>query len=158
MDVVGRWVTLKQSLKGDEGEVKDGMDIALCVVDTHFNEVYFSGANRPLFVTDKDGKIIELLPNRNAIGGELKEAAKKFDTKRFSFIPGQRMYLTSDGYVSQFGGKNNKKFMKSLFITTLEELQHQPIEQQKDTLQKLLTEWTGSNEQVDDVLIVGIEL
>ncbi len=149
---------LKQAIKGDEEEIKDGMDIALCMVDTHFNELYFASANRPVFISDKNGKIVELLPDRNTVGGGFMEGIKKFETRRFPITTGQRIYLSSDGYVSQFGGINGKKFMKSRFIKTLEEFQNQLIDQQKNILQNVLVEWMGSNEQVDDVMIVGIEL
>ena len=149
---------LKQTIKGDEEEVKDGMDIALCIVDTHFNELYFVGANRPLFISDENGKILELLPDRNTVGGGFMEDVKKFETKRFSIIHGQRMYLSSDGFISQFGGINGKKFMKSRFIKTLEAFQNQPIDQQKSRLQSVLMDWMGNNEQVDDIMVAGIEL
>lgn len=150
---------LKEALKNDKGEIRDGMDIALCVVDTYFKEVYFSGAYRPLFVSDENGKINELMGNSFAIGGGTENLSKEFETKRFSILPGQRIYLTSDGYYSQFGGPLEKKFMKKRFREkTLTNLQSFPIEEQKDKLEQILTDWTGTNEQVDDVMIIGIEL
>jgi PAS domain S-box-containing protein len=149
---------LKQSLKGDAEEVKDGMDIIFCVIDTYFNELYFAGAHHPVYTTDENGKIIEHHSGRNSIGGEILEINKKFDTKRFPIHPGQRIYLTSDGYSSQFGGLEGRKFMKSRFKKTLGELQHHPIESQRKMLQQILTDWSGDNEQVDDIMIIGIEM
>ncbi len=149
---------LSEALKGVMGEVKDGMDIALCVIDTYFNEIHFSGANNSLFLSGDDGKITELKSDRHPIGGGIQKTDKKFETKRFPIIPGQRIYLSSDGYYSQFGGEQGKKFMKSRFKQTLEELQPLPIEEQQSKLNRLFTEWSGKQEQTDDVLVMGIEL
>jgi PAS domain S-box-containing protein len=149
---------LKETMQSDTEEVRDGMDIVLCVIDSAFNEIYFTGALRPLFASDDKGDIVEWKGNSCAIGGGIGEVTKKFETQRFSIIPGQRIYLTSDGYYSQFGGKSDKKFMKDRFITTLKKLQVHPVEEQKNILEQVLTEWKGNNEQVDDILVIGIEL
>jgi PAS domain S-box-containing protein len=151
-------IRLKHAVRGDEDEVKDGMDITLCIVDTYLNELYFAGANNSLYLTDAQNKIQEMPADRIAIGGMILEEEKYFETKRAAFLPGQRIYLCSDGYYSQFGGKYGKKFMKSCFVKMLDELQMAPIEKHKSMLMNTFTEWKGKNEQVDDVLIIGIEL
>ncbi len=151
-------IRLKQKMRGDHGEVKDGMDMALCVVDTAFNELYFAGALRPLFITDAYGHIKEIAAARHCIGGAVLEAQKHFESHRMPFEPGQRIYLTSDGYYSQFGGPDNKKFMKSKFKASLAAIQPLNMKEQCLQLTEILQEWQGKHEQVDDVLVVGIEL
>ena len=86
------------------------------------------------------------------------EEKKCFKTKKFTYVPGQRMYLSSDGYYSQFGGSKGKKFMRSQFINKLDELQTYPIDKQKELLMRVFIEWKSGTEQVDDVLVIGIEL
>lgn len=151
-------VRLKQAVKGDEGEVKDGMDLTLCIVDTQLKEIYFAGAHNSLFLTNEEGVVSEMHADRSSIGGTAQEGKKYFETKRFSFFTGQRLYLSSDGYYSQFGGFKNKKFMKSQFELTLTGLQVHPIERQKEILLDVFSKWKGNNQQVDDVLVVGLEL
>jgi len=151
-------IRLKTAVKGDLGEVRDGMDVVLCMIDSGFYELHFAGAYRPLFISDADGNINELTPDRQGIGGSLNEKLKHFATKRSPIIPNQRIYLTSDGYYSQFGGADDKKFMKARFKDLLETIQPSTMAEQKVLLRKALTAWTGTNEQVDDVLVVGIEL
>jgi len=151
-------IRLKAAMRGDYHEVKDGMDIVLCLMDSSFYELYFAGALRPLFISDADGKINEITPNRQTVGGGTDEADKHFVTKRSAIVPGQRIYLTSDGYYSQFGGPDEKKFMKARFKTTLEGMQHEPMEKQMALLREALKAGTGDLDQVDDVLVVGIEL
>jgi len=149
---------LKDAVKGGHGEVRDGMDIVLCMIDNGFHELYYAGAYRPLFISNADGTISELLPDRQSIGGSMMEEKKHFVTKRMPIVPKQRIYLTSDGYYSQFGGPNNKKFMKSRFIQTLQDIQGHTMAEQKQLLRTALIEWQGDHEQVDDVLVVGLEL
>ncbi len=151
-------IRLKQAVKGDDNEVKDGMDIALCIVDTYFNEVHFAGAYQSLYICETDGKIHELAGTRCSVGGGVYEESKRFETKRYAFRPGQCMYLSSDGYYSQFGGTRGKKFMRNRFVQSLEEIQHQTVDQQKASLQNIFSDWKGDHEQVDDVLVVGIKL
>jgi PAS domain S-box-containing protein len=149
---------LTAAVKGDTQEVKDGMDIALCMIDTSFSELYYAGAYQPIYISDTNGKISELTASRFSIGAGTEQANKRFETKRFSITTGQRIYLSSDGYYSQFGGDKDKKFMKSGFRKALEELQTIPLIEQNSMLKKTLSDWAGENEQVDDVLVVGIEL
>ena len=149
---------LKQAVKGDEGEVKDGMDLTLCIVDSQLNELSVAGANNSLYVTTPQNVVQEIHTNHVAIGGTMLENKKHFDTKKIHFFPGQRIYLSSDGYYSQFGGAKGKKFMKSNFTNTLTAIQQQPFEKQKQQLMDVFSEWKGNNLQVDDVLVVGIEL
>jgi len=149
---------LKSAVKGDLGEVKDGMDVVLCMIDHGFYELHFAGAYRPLFISDAKGNINELTPDRQGIGGSQHEELKHFATKRSAIIPKQRIYLTSDGYYSQFGGPDDKKYMKSRFVRTLQSMQGSPMAEQKALLLAAFEDWQGDAEQVDDVLVVGIEL
>lgn len=149
---------LLQTTKKDTNDVQDGMDVCLCIVDSYFNEIYFTGAMRPLFIADHKGEVREIRGNRATIGGDTSGTEKHFETQRFPIKAGQRIYLTTDGYYSQFGGEQNKKFMKTRFKRTLETIQHLPINEQGDELQKILKEWAGNNDQVDDIMVVGIEL
>jgi len=149
---------LIKALESDRYQVQDGMDVCLCVIDTHFNELYFSGALRPLFIASADGTVTEVRGSRCTVGGDALGVPKQFGMQRFPITPGQRIYLTSDGYYSQFGGPSDKKFQKSRFKKTLASMQHLTMQQQEQKLLQLYRQWSGPREQVDDVLVVGIEL
>jgi PAS domain S-box-containing protein len=149
---------LEEAVQGVNAVVNDGMDIGLCVVDTYFNEVYFSGAYRPLFYTDEKGTINELAANPFPIGGGRQFQNKKFETQRFNTFKGQRIYLSTDGYYSQFGGPKDKKFMKSKFRETLHEIQSESMLQQKVKLTKIFNDWKANAEQIDDIMVVGFEI
>lgn len=143
---------------GNHEEVKDGMDIGVCVIDRAVNQLTFAGAYRPLFVRTTNGCFQETDGNPYSIGGGFNARKKDFQTTTFDIEQGTTFYLASDGYYSQFGGLFGKKYMKSKFRETLKTVSDQPIEQQKDSLLKILAEWQGSNEQVDDILVVGFRV
>jgi serine phosphatase RsbU (regulator of sigma subunit) len=68
------------------------------------------------------------------------------------------MYLFSDGYADQFGGPEDKKFFISRFEELLLNIHNKPVEEQKELLKTTLYEWMGSNDQVDDILVIGIRI
>jgi serine phosphatase RsbU (regulator of sigma subunit) len=140
---------------GKAEDVKDGMDLGVCVIDKAKHKMSFSGAYRSLFFRDSKGNFQEIPGNPFSIGGGVNGRRKDFKLETFTFEPGTTFYMSSDGYYSQFGGPEGKKFMKSRFRDTLAEISEQPVEQQKENLSKIFNEWQGSNEQVDDVLVLG---
>ncbi|MCG3167511.1 MAG: hypothetical protein POELPBGB_03303 [Bacteroidia bacterium] len=148
---------LISSLKngGSAEDVKDGMDIGVCVIDRNTKQLSFAGAYRPLFVCTPEGNFSEIQGNPYSIGGGLNGRKKNFHTSTIDITEDTTFYLFSDGYYSQFGGSKGKKFMKSKFRDTIAAVSLQPFETQKETLLNTLANWQGSNEQVDDILVLG---
>jgi len=64
-------------------------------------------------------------------------------------------YIFSDGYVDQFGGSENKKFMYRRFRYLLLTIHSFPINDQKSILEENIRTWMGVNEQVDDMMVIG---
>lgn len=133
----------------------DGMDIALCRIDRKQHEILFAGAFRPLYWMHQ-GQITVINGDRQPIGGSHHDPARRFTVHRVAYHPGDRIYLFSDGYVDQFGGPERRKFMTARFSDLLLTYQHLPLEAQHDLLERTFLEWKGSEEQVDDVCVLGI--
>jgi PAS domain S-box-containing protein len=146
------------SLRQETGLVKDGMDIALCRVDKENKILTFSGAQRPLFYYD--GTTLNEIPgNKMGVGGFMSgDYLKTFSQTEIHYKEGDTFYLTSDGYYSQFGGENRKKLMKKRFVEHIASIVSLPITEQEQTLRSYYTEWQGNEEQVDDVLVIGIKM
>jgi PAS domain S-box-containing protein len=146
------------SLRQEAGLVKDGMDIALCRVDKENKVLTFAGAQRPLFYYD--GTSMNEIPgNKMGVGGFMSgHYLKTFTQTEINYKEGDIFYLTSDGYYSQFGGENKKKLMKKRFIEHITSVAGLPVIEQERTLSKYYTEWQGNEEQVDDVLVIGIKM
>jgi serine phosphatase RsbU (regulator of sigma subunit) len=107
---------------------------------------------------EDNGSVIEVKPTRSSIGGNRLEGRKNFETRRFPIHAGQKIYLCSDGYYSQFGGPKNTKLMKASFLTELGKHNTLPITEQGLALKTAIENWMGTHQQIDDIMVVGIEL
>lgn len=163
---------LKQ--KGETGEQKDGMDMALVSIDHKKKTVQFSGANNPLYIVTTNGvntmgeeikgipgkgtdsTLYEIKADRMPIG--IFENMNPFQLHQFKFSEGDTLYLFSDGFADQFGGKEGKKFMYSPFKQLLLENSDESLPEQKEILETSFRNWSREYEQVDDVLVMGIKL
>jgi ligand-binding sensor domain-containing protein/serine phosphatase RsbU (regulator of sigma subunit) len=135
--------------------LKDGMDISFCVIDKANYSLEFAGAFNPLYLV-RDNKIIEIKGNRFAVSMEKKAEELNFTTHFMNLQKGDMMYIFSDGYADQFGGYENKKFKYRRLRHLLLNIHNLPLERQKAYLDESMDSWKGKNEQVDDILIIGI--
>ncbi|MBI4945038.1 MAG: SpoIIE family protein phosphatase [Bacteroidetes bacterium] len=71
---------------------------------------------------------------------------------------GDRLYIFSDGFSDQFGGENRRKFLPKRFKESLLQIAHLPMSEQRETLNNIFENWKGSNEQIDDVTVLGIKI
>jgi serine phosphatase RsbU (regulator of sigma subunit) len=156
---IGIRKTLKQS--NLEIGIKDGMDIAFLLIEMKSkNEklnISYSGANRPLWILKNNQKeILEIKATKTAIGGYTLDN-QVFVQHELCLEKGDAIYLFSDGYADQFGGDSGKKMMTKRFKELLIENSHLSMKEQGIQLENYFNKWKGNtNEQVDDVLIIGI--
>lgn len=64
-------------------------------------------------------------------------------------------YIYSDGYADQFGGHNNRKYMAGKLKDFLVEISAKSMNEQQQLLAENHYNWRGTNEQVDDLLVIG---
>ncbi len=146
---------LKQ--KGESGESKDGMDISLIRFNLENKELQWAGAYNPLWVVQKDKPgMLEIVPDKQPIGYTI--SPSPFKNHVYQAVPGDTIYLLTDGYADQFGGVKGKKFKYKQLKETISEIQAQPFNQQKETLNNTFEKWRGDLEQLDDVTFVGIRI
>ncbi len=138
-----------------EWEVKDGMDIALCSYNRATLELVYAGAHNPLYLF-RDGELSERKGEKLSIGGTKQDDT--FTDHKLQLQKGDVIYLFSDGFPDQKGGPNNKKFYYAPFQELLKEIHQKPMEEQKITLDKTITDWIGSGEQIDDIIIFGVRI
>ncbi|MCX6255475.1 MAG: tetratricopeptide repeat protein [Bacteroidia bacterium] len=142
--------------KGIRDEAKDGMDLSLCVIDRTKNVLQYSGANNNLYMV-RDGELIDYHADRMPIGiYDLVD--KDFTSHNIQTMPGDLIYMFSDGYADQFGGPNHKKFKYTTLKALLIEIHKLPLTEQKQILEKQFFDWKGNSEQIDDVLILGLKI
>ncbi len=157
--------------RGERGEQKDGMDLALCSIDYDNLKLQFAGANNPLYLV-REAKLPEpphdrKIPGENFNLYELKgdrmpvgyhDTMGNFTLRETDLIQGDVIYLFTDGYADQFGGPEQKKLQYRNFKKLLLDICHYPMKEQGDHLDKTLLMWKGELEQIDDILVVGIRI
>jgi serine phosphatase RsbU (regulator of sigma subunit) len=144
---------VQETFSGSGEEVKDGMDISLCVLDREKMLLQFSGANNGLYHISQ-GILTDIKADKQPIGSF--SHATEFSCHEIKLEKGDTIYLSSDGFPDQFGGENGKKLKSKHFKRLLQEGSHLPCNEQKEKLQKSFNDWKGSFEQLDDVCVMGI--
>jgi len=145
------------SLKQTENESHDGMDISLCSFHLADKELQYAGANRPLWLV-RDGECIVYQPDKFPIGGLQVARNRIFTNQTVQLQAGDTLYIFTDGYADQFGGTLNKKLMTAKFKEMLLSIQYMSMREQENWLKQYFEQWKGHNEQVDDVLVIGVRI
>ncbi|MCK7532158.1 MAG: serine/threonine-protein phosphatase [Marinilabiliales bacterium] len=143
--------TLKQSVA--EENVKDGMDVAACVIDFDTSTLYFAGANNPLYLV-RDKALIHYRPDKMPVA--IHYTMTDFTLHKIDLKKGDCFYIFSDGYADQFGGPDQRKFMSKQLKEVLVGMAHMPMIDQGARLTELFTDWQGDSPQVDDVTVIGV--
>lgn len=150
-------VEIRTALQQETTGNNDGMDIALCIYRKEKNTLEFSGAKSSL-VYIQNNKLEQVKGDVHPIGGI--RSIKGFSFRKH-IIPIEELtmiYLFSDGYRDQFGGKDNKKFMAKKFNELLLNIHQRPLHEQQEILDKTIEEWKGNYPQTDDILVMGIRI
>jgi len=145
----------------ESGESMDGIDIALCSFNLENRELQFAGANNPLYLI-RDGELTIIKADKMPVGIFFK-GETGFSNHEIKLEENDSIYMFSDGYADQFGGPNGKKFMLKHFQQLLCDIHKKPMKEQKEILDRTIEEWksvyekqTGSDEQIDDILVFGL--
>jgi serine phosphatase RsbU (regulator of sigma subunit) len=148
---------VKTSLhQNDNSYNKDGMDIALAIIDHAYMKLQYAGANNPLVIC-RDSKIINIAPDKMPIGIHSAEI-ESFTLNEFNLEPNDIVYMFSDGYVDQFGGDKLKRLGTSKFEKILTYASKLQIKAQRYFLEEKILEWMIDTEQIDDILVLGVKI
>lgn len=156
LNILSKGIEATFSRNEDDLSVKDGMDIALCMVDKKKKRLEFAGAFNSLYLI-RDNRLTEIKGDRFSIGLTANEFGKPFTNHFLELENEDRIYIFTDGYVDQFGGPKGKKFMYRRFRHMLLAVHKIPMQEQKKFLEDTLESWMYDVEQVDDIQVVGIQ-
>ena len=134
----------------------DGMDIALCSVNTKKMTLFLASAMMRL-VMIRNNAAKEIKGDRFSISRNT-PADACFTNHTIDLVKGDAFYIFSDGYCDQFGGKKQKKIMYKRFEKLLLDIHQKEMKEQKTTLENAHKEWKGNIEQVDDILVIGFRV
>lgn len=140
--------------------IKDGMEIGICVINLDDYSMEYAGAGIPLY--HYDGNELNVFkPVKEMAGGfeevEERDVENKIIKVEVNLKKGDRIFLASDGFQDQFGGKEDKKYMVRNFRTLLLETSKLPLSEQNSKIKETFSSWKNNSSQTDDVLVMGFE-
>jgi serine phosphatase RsbU (regulator of sigma subunit) len=144
--------------QGEGSDSKDGMDITLVSLSKSGEETHvkFAGANNPIWII-QSGNLREIKGDKQPVGVS-SGLVKGFTEHSFSLTKGDQLYLFSDGFADQFGGKDGKKFRSKNMQDLVMSVHDQSMLVQKRTLAEKMDQWKSELEQVDDMLVIGLRI
>ena len=150
---------IKQSLRqtGKREESRDGIDIALCIIDTKTNRMQYSGAYSPLYViSNNNGESVlkEFKADLMPVGVHF-SIDKSFTNHEIQLEIGDTIYISTDGFTDQVGGTDHARFGSKNFKKLLTDIHDRPMYEQKEILDQTLNKWMGEHPQRDDILVIG---
>ncbi len=151
-----------KALRQQEGDnqSQDGMEMSLCVIDNKKKIIEFAGAMTPIYVVN-DNILDVVQPDSKEIGGINSVVRKnkkiEFTTTQIPIQKNMCVYMFTDGYMDQFGGKENKKFNTLNFKSLLLNIQEMDMNKQKQAIELAMKDWKGNYRQIDDMLVIGIK-
>lgn len=148
--------TLKQDRVG--ADARDGMDIALCKINLKDNILEYAGAHRPLYLL-RDNQLQEFKGERRAIGGipSVKKAEQPFTNHIVNILPSDKIFIFSDGLPDQVGGPDGKKYSAARIREHISANPENSMNDYEALFSKDFQSYKGSNKQIDDILLIGIE-
>jgi serine phosphatase RsbU (regulator of sigma subunit) len=149
-----REIVIQEFEKSDE-EMKDGMDISLCVLNINTKKLLWAGANNPLWIL-REGKILEYKPNKQPIGRYI--TTHPFETHQIDLFENDCIYIFTDGFQDQFGGDRGKKYKISKLRNLILMMDQKSMAEQHQLISEEFNEWKGDFEQVDDVCVFGVKI
>jgi hypothetical protein len=135
------------------------MDLSMVVIDKEKQIMEFAGAKNSIIYI-QNGELYTLKADKMTIGGEQKEEERIFTKQTVDISQPTTIYLFSDGYQDQFGGKNNKKFMISQMRKLFLDFENTQMSDQQNILKQKIENWMteGQETQIDDILVLGVKI
>jgi len=149
---------LRQTELSDANVNKDGMEIALIRVDFKAKKLWYSGANRLLWILKKQVEEIDEVKPTKASIASFTAVDFKYVGHEVQLEEGDAVYMTSDGYPDQFGGAEGKKFMTKNLKKLILSIRNKDIPEQESIIKSTINNWMKGYEQVDDLLFIGIKM
>ena len=142
------------------GEIQDGMDLSLCVVDKKKKELLFSGARNGIYIIN-NGNVksykADMLPAGGSYSKKSKVMNREFTSQKIKLNKSDWVTMYSDGYPDQLGGDR----IMSMGGVKFEEILKKTVLLSEGRNEYLISEfdkWKGEFPQVDDLLVIGFKV
>ncbi|CAN2041169.1 two-component system, sensor histidine kinase ChiS [Candidatus Magnetomoraceae bacterium gMMP-15] len=149
-------MAVKTSLyaEGKKSGSDDGMDAAICFINTKKQVLTFAGAKLPLICVS-DGKVKVTKGDRQSIGYKNAKIDFDFTNHEFPVLPGMSFYMSTDGITDQTGGPKRFPYGNKRFRNLLKEIAEKPFDKQKQIIIESFLNWKADTPRKDDVTVLG---
>ncbi|MCQ2250356.1 MAG: SpoIIE family protein phosphatase [Bacteroidales bacterium] len=162
---------------------KDGMDLSLVRYDVDTKMLHFAAANNNGYLVQhfckdqeeqakanllkpehlretEDGYLrLTIMPADSMPIGVYIREKESFTKSSYQLKEGDSFYLTSDGYIDQFGGKWGRKFLTKNFQKLVMDINSYDMKHQEKIVIETHENWIGdSYDQLDDIIVIGIRV
>ncbi len=155
LDYMNRELLRTLNKNMEEIVINDGMDMSVCAFNPKTKKLNYAGANHVMYHIH-DNQLANYDGDKQAIGLQSQEKLKAFTNHELTIERGDVIYMFTDGFEDQFGGEKSKKYKSSRFREFLQSIHTNKMQEQKNLLEQEFINWKGKNEQLDDVLVIGI--
>jgi serine phosphatase RsbU (regulator of sigma subunit) len=141
----------------------DGMDIGVLKINIQTKEVVFAGSKMPMYIVHNQ-QIEQIKGSSISIGSSPNKKEKIFENQYLQLQGGEIIYFSSDGYHDQLGGINSqkeqvrRKFTRKRMMDLILQNHQLPFNEQQQIFRTEFETWKGTNEQTDDVLLIGFKV
>jgi len=155
-------ISIKNILKPDSVHHHEGMDIGLCSITNKGDGTFLikiASANRFIYLWTKTAdEVIRIKGDYITIDGQNTNTIQNSLTLHtYTMYKGDMVYLTTDGFVDQNNPKGLKYTTKKL-VEILKQIAVLETSEQKNYLENQLDKHQHTEEQRDDITILGIKL
>ena len=140
--------------RNDSGEMTDdGLDIGICRIDRN-QRLIFAGARISLYIGRED-EVTRIKGDNKSLGYRQSADTLTFDVHEWAIRPGDRFYMTTDGYLDQNGGEKDLPFGRNRLSEVIARQDGVSLADQETAFAAALREYMHGEAQRDDITIVG---
>jgi serine phosphatase RsbU (regulator of sigma subunit) len=137
--------------------VNDGMDISILKINDSVKSIEYASAMNSM-IRISENEMLTIKGARVPVGSNQYGKYKEYFKTKIDYKKGDRFYLFTDGYSDQFGGEKGKKFLKKKMRELLHQVSHLPMSEQRIQLEETLDGWQKTEDQTDDILVIGLTI
>ena len=139
----------------------DGCDAAFVQINCAAGEVVFAAANMDMVWMPRHGNIQRIAAQACGLGYR-GEDPQHFDEHTLQFSSGDRLLITTDGYVDQIGHEQSGQPLRALgyrrMLDVLADQRDASLQALMQALRERLLSWQGDRGRRDDTTLVALQL
>lgn len=137
-----------------EASSNDGMDAAICQIDTATGRAVFAGARLSLLHL-KEGKVERIKGDRISLGYPDTPKSPRFTETALETGESSALFMVSDGLTDQIGGKKRIAFGYRRAMRLIETHASQSLQEILNTLEARLNDYSRNEPRLDDLTVVA---